>query len=338
MPYEMPTTGDQLIWDIWLSQHLLPALTVAEEIGLFEAIAREGKTTGALAEELEADPFVLGVLLSMVAAMGLAEHRIERWHATDASRIYLLPDSPFSWSPVFRRYRTTLPSHVQFREALKQGSPEEEGQHVVAWASGVLGILQARQVAGFMHAHSLPSAIAVARSGVFKGVRRLLDVGGGSGCYAVAIAQHEPELNATILDLPAMCKAAQDYIDTGEVDGRVDTIAVDMFREPWPDGYDALFFSNIFHDWRPETCAELAGKAFAALPSGGRIVLHEMLLGDNKDGPLTATAFSMLMLLGTRGRQYSLVEFRDILQDAGFTDVGATHTCGYYSLVSATKP
>ena len=50
-------------------------------------------------------------------------------------------------------------------------------------------------------------------------------------------------------------------------------------------------------------------------------------------------SFSLLMLLGTLGKQYSLPEFRDILESAGFTRVEALRTGGgYYSLVSAVKP
>ena len=49
--------------------------------------------------------------------------------------------------------------------------------------------------------------------------------------------------------------------------------------------------------------------------------------------------FSLMMLMGTLGRQYSLPEFRAILEGAGFTEVRACRTGGgYYSLVSATKP
>lgn len=338
MPYEMPVTGDRAIWDIWLSQHQLPALTVADEIGLFAATAGEAKTAGALADELGVNSFALGIHLSMLAAMGLVEHRLGQWRATDAVRTYLLPDSPIYWGHVFHGYRDSLPSHAQLREALKRGRVDGEGRSVDAWESGELKIDQARAIAGFMHAHSLPAAIGAARSGAFAGTRRLLDVGGGSGVFAIAAAQRHPELRATVMDLPAMCEAARDYIDAGDVGGRVETVAVDMFREPWPEGHDALFFSNIFHDWRPDTCAELAAKAFAALPSGGRIFLHEMLMDDDLAGPLTTASFSMLMLLGTRGKQYSLGEFRDILEGAGFAGVAAVDGAGYYSLVSAVRP
>ena len=95
----------------------------------------------------------------------------------------------------------------------------------------------------------------------------------------------------------------------------------------------------MFHDWSDATNRLLAKKSFDALPKGGRILLHEMLMDDDGCGPLPAAAFSVLMLLATRGKQYSLPEFRSILEDAGFTDVEAVQTGGgYYSLVSARKP
>lgn len=81
------------------------------------------------------------------------------------------------------------------------------------------------------------------------------------------------------------------------------------------------------------------GKCCAALPSGDRIMLHEILMNDVGTGPLVAAAFSMLMLLGTTGRQNSLPEFTAILESAGFVNVQAERTGGgYYSLVSANKP
>ena len=62
-------------------------------------------------------------------------------------------------------------------------------------------------------------------------------------------------------------------------------------------------------------------------------------MNDDGCGPLPAAAFSVLMLLGTRGRQYTLAELRGFLEPAGFTEVEAFSTGGgYYSLVVARKP
>ena len=337
--YIMPPVDDRLIWDIWLSRHHLPAMSVADELGVFPALAAAPLDTGALADALRVQPRALSIHLGLLAALGLVERRQGRWEATTPARTYLLPDSPFYWGALMSGARGAE-AHNELKAALKPGEGPDptKGHSVESWESGELGSEQARGIAAFMHAHSLPAAIGAARSGRFEGVDRLLDIGGGSGCYAIAAAQAVPSLRATIMELPAMCEVAADYIDEGGVQDRVDTISVDMFREDWPTGRDALFFSNIYHDWNEETCRELSAKAFAALPSGGRIFLHEQLMNDNLDGPVTTASFSMLMLLGTRGKQYSLPEFVQILGAAGFTAVRSTPTCGYYSLVEAVKP
>jgi hypothetical protein len=110
-----------------------------------------------------------------------------------------------------------------------------------------------------------------------------------------------------------------------------------MFHDVWPTGYDAIFFSNVFHDWDPQRRDDLAQRAFAALPIGGKVFLHEMLPHDTADGPLPAALFSVMMP-GTRGKQFSLPELDELLTRAGFVETHATPSYGYYSLVSARKP
>ena len=110
-----------------------------------------------------------------------------------------------------------------------------------------------------------------------------------------------------------------------------------MFREAWPKGYDAIFFSNIWHDWNFRTCAWLAARAYEALPRGGRIMLHEALLDDDGNGPLGTAAFSMFMLLATQGQQFTLAELAALLEGAGFVGVETQQTAGYYSITTAYK-
>jgi len=62
-----------------------------------------------------------------------------------------------------------------------------------------------------------------------------------------------------------------------------------------------------------------------------------MLLDDDGNGPVTAAAFSMLMLLATQGQQFTAGELKAILDAAGFARVDVTHTHPYYSLVTGYK-
>ncbi|MCB2089094.1 MAG: methyltransferase [Sphingomonadaceae bacterium] len=196
----------------------------------------------------------------------------------------------------------------------------------------------AQHIARFMHAHSVAPARSAARHPIFGQIRHLMDVGGRSGVFANEIARKWPELKATVMDLPAMARAAQSYVDRAGMAAQVDTAGVNMFEQDWPTGPDAHFFSNVFHDWPEETNSVLAQKSFAALPSGGTITLHEMLMDDDGCGPWIPAAFSLLMLLGTLGKQYTFEELRLILEGAGFTDVQSVRSgMNHYSLVTAIK-
>ncbi|PQA87902.1 methyltransferase [Hyphococcus luteus] len=336
--YEAPSINDKAIWDLWLSMHHLPAATAAEEVGIFDALCETPLSFDALADKLSLNRRALSALMAMLCGLNLVTRREGVYRPAPVTRAYLKSDSDYFWGPLFSSYKDESRVHKQLLELLKQGETDMSGRPVEGWAAGKITPEAAQFIAKFMHAHSLPAAVAAARSGAFRGVKKFLDVGGGSGVFAIAAAQRDPALQATIMDLDTMCAAAEEIFVKGSgVEARVDTVAVDMFREDWPQGYDALFFSNVFHDWNEKTNAELARRSYDALPSGGRIFLHEMLMNDNEDGPLTTASFSMLMLRGTQGKQYTLRELTAILEGAGFTGVEAIQTSPYYSVVSAGK-
>jgi acetylserotonin N-methyltransferase len=334
-----PIQPDTPIWDVWLSAYRMPALAMADEIGLFEALEADPMGAEALGARIGADPEALKALLPMLAALGMLSVRLGLYRPTSPARTYLLKDSPYYWGHAFTAHRQGALVEG-LRRALKGRQAEVQAQSRPgdAWEAGQVSSDMARMVAAFMNSHSMPAAAGVARYGDFAGVTRLLDVGGGSGCFAITLAQADPKLRCTVMELPTMCEVALRYIAQGGVSDRIDTTSVDMFREAWPKGYDAIFFSNIFHDWSLETNAGLSRSAFEALPSGGRIYLHEMLIADDGSGPLAPASFSLMMLIGTRGRQFRFAELKGLLEGAGFVEVEARDTYGHYSLVSAKKP
>ena len=347
MRYELPASQDRAIWDIWLSMYRLPAMSVADELGVFTALASAPATAAETAQRLGFNRRATDVLLSMLSALGLVVVRDGRHELADVTRTYLLRESPYYWGPLLRILGVMPQHHAALIEALRapdrvspmdaapsEASPSDAAD---AWKRGQIERAQAEAVTRLMHCHSLPASVGAARNGNFEGTTRLLDVGGGSGCFSIAIAQQFPSIRCTVLELPAVCDVAHRYIADGGVTDRVDTTSIDMFREPWPRGYDGMFFSNIFHDWNAETNVFLARRAYEALSQGGRIFLHEQLLAEDGSGPVTTASFSMLMLLGTHGRQYSFTELQQILTSAGFTDVDARPTYGYYSIVIGRK-
>ncbi|MGH8968246.1 MAG: methyltransferase, partial [Actinomycetes bacterium] len=87
-----------------------------------------------------------------------------------------------------------------------------------------------------------------------------------------------------------------------------------------PGGHDTVLLSMILHDWDEERGREILGKCFRALPSGGTLVISELLVDDDATGPLDAAMMSVNMLAGTYGRNYTEAEYRCWLADAGFAE------------------
>ncbi|MCP5143757.1 MAG: ubiquinone/menaquinone biosynthesis protein [Gammaproteobacteria bacterium] len=335
-----PTSDDRIVWDTWLSIYRLPIVTVADAVGLFSVLAARAMTTDELAVELDVNGRALQIHLGVLAAMGFVERRLGRWRATAATRTWMIPEATGYCGPVMHFFVESQPLHAQLLSTLKTGA--RSGEHRSSadeWEAGEMSAELAQRITAYMNAHSQASARAVARQPVFGELGNMLDVGGGSGIFSIEVAKAWPTLKSTIMDIDVVGEEAARYVEKAGVADRVTTLGINMFEQPWPQGYDAHFLSNIFHDWSDDSCRMLARKSFDALPSGGRILLHEMLVDDDGCGPLATTSFSLLMLLSTKGRQYTLRELQAFLESAGFVDVEATQTGGgYYSLVSARKP
>jgi len=337
------------IWEAHFSRFWFPTLLAADELGILPSLADEPGTVDDLSERLSLNPRALGAVLPMLASLGYLVTRGGRYHITDDARDFLLPGGPFYWGGLFESQRRDYPMAERLKQRLTTADPKGAIPEPVersnpnqsssdSWASGDISLESARSSARYMQSVSAAVAIGLAKDRGFASSRRLLDIGGGSGCFSIALAQRHPNLRCTVLDLPTACQVALEYVKAAGMNERVDTIALDMFRQAWPDGYDAILFSNVLHDWRFETCAVLLRRAFEALPSGGTINVHELLLDDDGSGPRFAASLSVMMVLGQQGQQFTFKQLESILGEAGFVDVEFHATSELHSLVRGHKP
>jgi len=337
---ETPIVDNKPILETLFSRWRAPCMSVGVELGFFEELNAAPASAAELARRLDLNERAMRAVLPVLAGSGLLYARGGRYGLTTAARTYLLKDSHFFFGA---KLMTQARSMSEFEELLKalRHKDEYKGERkrpVEGWEAGQISPEMAKNLAAYMQAECVGLAAGAAKSGVYKGVKKMLDVGGGSGVMSIAIASHQPGTTCTVMDLPTMCAEAGEYIKAAGVGDKVDTKVVDMFRQPWPEGYDGMVFSNIYHDWRFDTCATISALAFKALMPGGKIFLHEMLLNDDLSGPVATAGFSTQMLLGTQGQQFSFLELKALLEEAGFKDIGVTHTFGYYSVVTGVKP
>ncbi|CAK9067860.1 unnamed protein product [Durusdinium trenchii] len=140
------------------------------------------------------------------------------------------------------------------------------------------------------HNGSLATAKALFRRVSLDHVQRMLDVGGGSGAFSVTAVQRVPSLFATVLELPAVCAEGRRLTAAaGPAAARVEFRALDA-TEPtrWPveeASQDLVLMSYLCGSIPEEALLPLYRNAFGALRPGGRLVVHDFMVEDSKDGP-----------------------------------------------------
>jgi ubiquinone/menaquinone biosynthesis C-methylase UbiE len=150
----------------------------------------------------------------------------------------------------------------------------------------------------------------------------MLDVGGGSGAYAIAFAQANPQLRAEVFDQPAVLAIAQRHIREAGLEDRISTRVGDLRTDEFGGGYDLVLLSAICHMLSEEENRNLLARVYRALAPGGRVAIQDFLLRADKTGPRAAALFSLNMLVNTRGgASYSEDEYTRWLREAGFGEV-----------------
>ena len=151
-------------------------------------------------------------------------------------------------------------------------------------------------------------------------MRRLLDLGGGPATYAINFAQANPDLAATVFDLPMPLKIARENIDKNGLTDRVDTLAGNFLQDDIGTGYDFIWVSQILHSHDEGQCKLIIAKAVAALKGGGTLAIQDFYLNADGASPTGAAMFGVHMLAVTpRGRAYTHGEVAAWMEAAGLT-------------------
>jgi 3-hydroxy-5-methyl-1-naphthoate 3-O-methyltransferase len=170
-------------------------------------------------------------------------------------------------------------------------------------------------------------------------VTRMLDVGGGSGAYAIAFAQANPQLTAEVFDLPTVLPITQTHIDEAGLGKRVTTRAGDLRSDDFGSGYDLVFLSSICHMLGPEGNRDLLKRCAQALAPGGRVVIQDFILEPDRTKPRQAVLFAINMLVGTEaGGTYTAEEYAAWLGAAGLGAVRRIRLPGPADLMVGVRP
>ena len=285
------------------------------------------------------------VLVTALKAMGLVVERAGRLGLTALAREHLVAGGPFAIAD-YLGLGAQSPGVLGMVERLRTNrpagsAPDEQGAAFIFQAGSASAMEQEASARSFTLAlagRARNVAPVLAEKIPFAGVHTLLDVGGGTGIYSIACVQRHPHLRAIVWDRPEVLKVAAEQVAAYGVADRVTLVPGDMFTDPVPAGVDAILLSNILHDWDVPECQAIVDRCAAALPAGGRLLIHDALLNDGLDGPLPVALYSAVLFCFCVGRAYSAAEYRAMLVKAGLKPTAeVVPTLVHCSVVTGTR-
>ena len=164
----------------------------------------------------------------------------------------------------------------------------------------------------------------------------MLDVGGGTGSWSIALAASDPALTATVLELPEVALVARDELRGRAYADRVDVRDGDILIDELPRGYDAFLLANVVHYFTPETNRSILHRIRAATEPGARLLLADFWTDPTHTQPLAAALMAGEFAIHVNdGDVYSVEEAAAWLTATGWNLRGHAPLAGPISLVTA---
>jgi predicted O-methyltransferase YrrM len=317
----LPDRLNEMIRGFMPSRCILTAL----KLDIFTAVG-DGANVEQIGTRIQANARAVAILLNALVSLGLLSKSGDEYRNTPESARFFVQGSKdnhrnglLHTANIWQRWSTLT-------EVVRQGIHIPiDAASTPEWTPNF--------IAG-MQRNSKDRAPLVVKALGTIGVRRILDLGGGSGSYSIAFAKASPDVQCQILDLPEVVPLTTEYVSKAGVSAQVSVRAGDMLQDAFGSGYDIMMLNAICHMFSEEQNLDIFRRARQALAPNGRLVVQDFILNPDKTGPLHAALFSVNMLIGTdAGASYSEVEYTSWMKAAGLTEVNRIKLPGPSDLI-----
>jgi 2-hydroxy-4-(methylsulfanyl)butanoate S-methyltransferase len=297
------------------------ALFAALELGLFTTLSEEPCGLDALATRLKAPSGPLSVLLTTCQALGLVTWDGAIYANSPAAQRFLVRTAPgYVGDYYVRQVSTLIYERLPLVRALLAGQPVEplDYTHTLAAPHVTEEFIRGQ------HAGSLGPARLLARTHDFSRSARLLDLGGGSGAFAIEAVTRVPSLSAMVFDLPQVISVTEQIVEEAGLTSRITCIAGDLRTDPWPEGAGVILLSYIVSCYAPDALDVLLARALDYLPAGGQLLVHDFALHPDRSGPRNTALFLFGQLTASaQTHAYTVDDLSAAMRRAGYVDVTA---------------
>ena len=291
----------------------------ANRLNLFSIISESEKSASELAGELGTVAHSTEMFLNTCVSLGLIEKVDGKYKNSALSETFLVKGKPSYLGDALKYSDDLYPVWGRLEDTLRSGTPALKPETILGEDSE-----KTRNFVMGMHNRALGVGRSLAEKADLAGRKRLLDVGGGPATYSILLAQKNPDLQSKVMDFPKVVEIAQEIIKDFKMEERVQAIAGDYTKDPFPEGNDCVLNSGIFHRETEDSCRALINKAYKSLEPGGLYIVNDVFCNKEKDGPPFVMLFGINMMLTSEfGTVHSTAEVTQWLKEEGFMDISS---------------
>lgn len=305
------------LFEISRSYQRTSLLMAAAELDFFTVLGSGPMSADQLATALEADRRATTFLADALAALGFLEKHDGQYSPAPGIVEALTANGEATILPYVLHGAACARSWVHLADSVEMGGPVNVGAGLRGAAAEQASYIEAMEV---VNRRSAREVVASLGPPVFQ---HLLDVGGGPATWSIAFARAVPDARITLFDRPEVLPISRKHVEAAGLTDRFTFVAGDFYSdEALPAGADLAWASAIAHQSSRQQNREIFERIHAALAPGGHILIRDVVMDDTRTAPPFGAMFAVHMLVMTeKGGTFSLAEFREDLEAAGFVDV-----------------
>jgi predicted TPR repeat methyltransferase len=298
------------------------ALMSAVELDLFTVIAGGHDTIAKAAAEMGIEPLNAERLMVALTAMDILARDGDRFaNAADVQRFLVKGQKSYA-GPWMLFGKPRWKEWGQLTEHLQQKAAD---QRVLGMYDDTFTVERAREYHQATYSIGMGAARRFHSQVDVSARKRIMDLGGGSGCYCIVAAQTYPDITGVVLDLPSVVVVTREYAQENGVADRIAAEACDFTADPLPTDADVAIMASNLPQYSREIVTNVVKKVHDALVPGGEFHLIGEMLDADGAGPLAPALWGLAEAVsGSTGLAHAIPDCIGYLEQAGFEDVTAS--------------
>lgn len=292
------------------------ALLAGMQLDLFTPLADGPLTATELADRLNSNPEKLATLCYALAAADLLVVEENRFSNTDEANRYLVRGRPDFMCDRHQLWSQLWQATLGTAQTVRTGHPR-----VVHDFAALSTEDQTAYFEG-LHPAGVKSGRAFASAHDLKDCATLLDVGCGSGGFAIGLAETCPNLHITGVDLENVIPIARRYLAGTNLEDRIEVTSLNLLSTPMPGSYDVAVLKNFLQIFSRSDAQIALSNVTPALQSGARIYVTGDILDNTRAFPRDTATFNLAFInIYENGQAYTQHEYETWLEDAGYNEI-----------------